>query len=74
VATLHSAQLAALLPAEPLEYAFGEVPWRAELLTAPERIRGGRLTLPDGPGLGAEPDLRHPAIVPAWRGSCRTDE
>ncbi|WP_035849797.1 enolase C-terminal domain-like protein [Kitasatospora azatica] len=74
VATLHSAHLAALLPAEPLEFAFGEVPWRAELLTAPERIGDGRLTLPDGPGLGAEPDLRHRAIVPAWRGSCPLPE
>lgn len=35
-----------------LEYAWGEVPWRAELLDPPERIEAGYLLLPEGPGLG----------------------
>ncbi|WP_280665971.1 MULTISPECIES: enolase C-terminal domain-like protein [unclassified Kitasatospora] len=69
VATLHSAHLAARLPAEPLEYAFGEVPWRGELLGGAEQFDCGRLILPTGPGLGAEPDLRHPSVVPLWSGS-----
>ncbi|MCX4749467.1 hypothetical protein OG455_28820 [Kitasatospora sp. NBC_01287] len=69
VATLHSAHLAALLPTEPLEFAFGEVDWRAALLGGAERISGGRLALPAGPGLGAEPDLDHPALLPVWRGT-----
>ncbi|MDH6134872.1 L-alanine-DL-glutamate epimerase-like enolase superfamily enzyme [Kitasatospora sp. MAA4] len=69
IATLHSAQLAVQLPAEPLEYAFGEVPWRGDLLGGAEQISGGRLTLPSGPGLGAEPDLRHPSVTPLWRGT-----
>lgn len=69
VATLHSAHLAVRLPAEPLEYAFGEVPWRGELLGGAERISGGRLVLPTGPGLGAEPDLRHRSVTPLWRGT-----
>ncbi|MFE9428001.1 enolase C-terminal domain-like protein [Kitasatospora sp. NPDC006697] len=69
VATLHSAHLAAVLPgAEPLEYAFGEVPWRASLLRAGERVADGRLAIPAGPGLGDEPDPRHPSLVPVWRG------
>ncbi len=74
VATLHNAHLATLLPAEPLEYGFGEVPWRAELLGGAERIDAGRLTLPEGPGLGAEPDLRHPSVTPLWHGSVELTE
>jgi galactonate dehydratase len=35
-----------------LEYAWGEVPWRAELLDPPERIEDGCLVLSDRPGLG----------------------
>ena len=35
-----------------LEYAWGEVPWRAELLEPAERIENGYLLLPAGPGLG----------------------
>ena len=42
-----------------LEYAWGEVPWRAELLDPPERIEEGFLCLPTGAGLGhrLNPDL-----------------
>jgi galactonate dehydratase len=35
-----------------LEYAWGEVDWRADLIDPPERIKDGYLLLPDGPGLG----------------------
>lgn len=35
-----------------LEYAWGEVDWRAGLLEPPERIEDGYLLLPEGPGLG----------------------
>ena len=35
-----------------LEYAWGEVDWRAQLLDPPERIEAGYLILPEGPGLG----------------------
>ena len=54
VSTLASAHLCAALPNAPLlEYAWGEVPWRALLLTPPERIENGALVVPTGPGLGA---------------------
>jgi galactonate dehydratase len=35
-----------------LEFSFGEVPWRAELIDPPEAMEKGYLTLPDRPGLG----------------------
>ncbi|MBN1401186.1 MAG: hypothetical protein JXA74_10140, partial [Anaerolineae bacterium] len=35
-----------------LEYAWGEVPWRADLIDPPERIVDGYLQLSEGPGLG----------------------
>lgn len=37
-----------------LEFAFGEVPWRAELIDPLENAEGGSLTLSDKPGLGIE--------------------
>ncbi len=42
--------------ATPLEYAAHEAEWRPEVLSPPERIEGGRLVLPEGPGLGATLD------------------
>lgn len=49
-----SAQLSATLPNCPiLEHAWGEVPWRAELLDPPERFVDGKIVLTDLPGLGA---------------------
>ena len=42
--------------ATPLEYAAHEAGWRPEVLSPPERIEGGRLVLPEGPGLGATLD------------------
>ncbi|MDP6421371.1 MAG: mandelate racemase/muconate lactonizing enzyme family protein [SAR202 cluster bacterium] len=44
---------AAVESAMPLEHAVYEVDWRSELLDPPERVQGGRLWLPEGPGLGA---------------------
>ena len=35
-----------------LEYSYGEVPWRAELIDPPERIEKGFLELASRPGLG----------------------
>jgi len=53
LATAATAQVAsALSNFAILEYAWGEVPWRAELLDPPERIVDGYLRLPTGPGLG----------------------
>ena len=43
-----------------LEYAWGEVDWRADLLEPPERIEEGYLMLPEGPGLGHR--LNHDAL------------
>jgi galactonate dehydratase len=45
-----------------LEYAWGEVNWRAELLDPPERIEDGYLVLSKEPGLGHR--LNH-AVVQA---------
>ena len=40
-----------------LEYAWGETPWRAELIQPAERIAGGRFQVPETPGLGVELDM-----------------
>ena len=37
-----------------LEFSYGEVPWRAELIDPPERIVDGGLPLTDAPGFGIE--------------------
>ncbi len=53
VAMAASAQVAAVMPEfRFLEHAWGEVPWRADLLTPAERIENGHYIPPDGPGLG----------------------
>ena len=53
VAMAATAQVVAALPGvRALEYAWGEVPWRAHLVTPAERIEGGALLVPTGPGLG----------------------
>ncbi len=65
VATAASAQVAAALPElRALEHAWGEVPWRADLVAPRERIEDGHLILPDGPGLGVTLDE---AVVAAHR-------
>jgi galactonate dehydratase len=54
ISTLASAQVAATLPnLRRLEYPFGEVDWRDELLGGGESIVDGELHLPTAPGLGA---------------------
>lgn len=53
VATAATAQFCAALPQlRILEYAWGEVPWRADLVEPPERIENGELIVPEGPGIG----------------------
>lgn len=53
VGTVAAAQVAATAPNfTVLEHAYGEVPWRAELISPPEDVRGGALTLSSSPGLG----------------------
>jgi galactonate dehydratase len=53
VASLASAHLACTLPnLLTLEFAWGEVPWREELVEGAEAIRDGCLWLGDQPGLG----------------------
>ena len=55
VATAASVQLSAFLPNfEILEYQWGEVPWRAELIDPPESIHEGKIRLSDRPGFGVE--------------------
>lgn len=47
-----------------LEYCWGSVPWRADLVRSSERIEDGYIVLPDAPGLGIQWDRdaarRHP--------------
>ncbi len=53
VAHLAAAHLCATLPNFlNLEYAWGEAPWRNDLVGGAEDIRDGYLTLPEKPGLG----------------------
>lgn len=48
-----SAQITAALPrVRALEHAWGEVPWRGEVLMPPEPIEDGYYVLSDAPGLG----------------------
>jgi galactonate dehydratase len=53
VGNMSAAQVCVTMPSFLiLEHAYGEVPWRAELVDPPERIQGGMLRVPDTPGLG----------------------
>ncbi len=55
VATAASVQLCAgLSNVSLLEFAWGEVPWRAELINPPEQIVNGKIRVPDTPGFGIE--------------------
>jgi L-alanine-DL-glutamate epimerase-like enolase superfamily enzyme len=55
LATLIAAQWCAVIPnARILELDVDDVPWRDELVTATPRVDAGRLSVPDGPGWGAE--------------------
>ncbi|KAA0992299.1 mandelate racemase/muconate lactonizing enzyme family protein [Dyadobacter aurulentus] len=53
VSTAASVQVCATIPNfSILEYAYGEVPWRAELLSPAEHFDEGYMHIPDAPGLG----------------------
>lgn len=55
IGNIAAAQVMATVPNfTMLEYAFGEVPWRAELLSPLEDVAGGALSLSPRPGLGVE--------------------
>ena len=55
VSTAASVQCMATVPNFAiLEYAWGEVEWRAQLVNPPEAIHNGAITLSDRPGLGVE--------------------
>ena len=55
VALAASVQLSAGIPNfAVLEYAWGEVPWRAELITPRETIERGQIRIPETPGFGIE--------------------
>jgi galactonate dehydratase len=53
VGTTAAAQVSATLPNFLiLEFSYGEVPWRAEIVDPPEQIAAGALSLTNRPGLG----------------------
>lgn len=55
VGNIAAAHVAATLPNFTiLEYAFGEVPWRAEIVTPAEDIREGKAVLSERPGFGLQ--------------------
>ena len=55
VSTAASAHLCAGMPnIDILEYQWGEVEWRGDLISPPERFQNGYLAVPDQPGLGIE--------------------
>ena len=57
VSTMAGVHLAAAIPNFlALEYAFGEVDWRGQLVQGAEQIEGGFMQVPDAPGLGVELD------------------
>lgn len=65
VATVASAHVVSILPNFLiLEYAWGEVNWRADLITPREPIEDGYLLLSDAPGLGYR---LNPDVVDAHR-------
>ncbi len=65
VATVSTAHSACTIPTFTiLEYAWGEVDWRADLITPREPVQDGYLTVSDTPGLGYELNME---IVAAHR-------
>ena len=65
VAGMHSAHVCAAAGSfRILEFAWGEVPWRTELLDPPELIEDGCLVVPDRPGLGHA--LNHQTMRKYW--------
>ncbi|WP_161500983.1 enolase C-terminal domain-like protein [Embleya scabrispora] len=65
IATAFGAHVAAVVPGV-LEYAFGEVPWRGDVLTNGEPVRHGHYIVPDGPGIGLDLDTTHSSVTPVW--------
>ena len=54
VSTAVSAHICANIPNFAiLEFAYGEVPWRARIITPEEQFVGGYIVLNDKPGFGA---------------------
>ncbi len=55
VSTAASVQLCAGLPNfKILEYQWGEVPWRGDLVNPPQEFEGGTIAVPASPGFGIE--------------------
>ena len=55
IGNLAAAHVCAGIPNfEILEFSYGEVPWRAEIVDPPEQISGGYITVSDRPGLGVD--------------------
>ncbi|HJN44995.1 MAG: mandelate racemase/muconate lactonizing enzyme family protein [Vicinamibacterales bacterium] len=55
VATAASVQLcAAMSNFDILEFQWGEVPWRGDLIDPPELFENGQIRVPDAPGFGVE--------------------
>lgn len=55
IGTIAAAHVMATVPNfNTLEFSFGEVPWRAELITPPESVGTGALAVSSAPGLGIE--------------------
>lgn len=55
VTTAASLHIAAAVPNfDILEYAYGEVPWRGEILSPEEKVVNASLPVPNGPGIGIE--------------------
>jgi len=55
VGNVAAAHVSATLPNfDILEFSFGEVPWRAELIDPPEQLSGGNLPLSARPGFGID--------------------
>lgn len=78
VAGMHSGHVCAAASSfRILEFAWGEVPWRAELLDPPEQIEDGHLVVSDRPGLGHALDNRtlrkHWLIEPGSRDSSKAE-
>ena len=76
VATVASAHAVCTLPNFLiLEYAWGEVDWRADLLTPREPVRDGYLWVSDAPGLGyhLNPDIVdvHRIVIPGTQDSTK---
>lgn len=57
ISTIASAHLCAALPElDSLEYQWGEIPQRADLIQPRELVVDGHIVVPDTPGLGAAPN------------------